>query len=259
MTVTLLMGQNAGQPPPANRPLPKTSKARSKIQSFCHIVFANCRKRTHYFIVQQPDDEFIPTRATLIQRLKNWQDQASWQEFFDTYWKLIYGLARKLGLSEEDAQDVVQETMISVARRMPNFKYNPVVGSFKSWLRRLIRSRISDQLRGRGPATVPLQLASDSPDESPTLKETPDNHRQTLEEFYEQEWRKNILDAAVFRVKRKLDPEKYQIFDFYVNKEWTAEKVAAAFKISVEQVYLAKHRVTDLIRSEARRLEDEML
>jgi DNA-directed RNA polymerase specialized sigma24 family protein len=62
-------------------------------------------------IVQQADDEFIPTRATLINRLKNWQDQASWQDFFDTYWKLIYGLARKFGLNEEDAQDVVQETM----------------------------------------------------------------------------------------------------------------------------------------------------
>ena len=222
-------------------------------------MFANCRKSTHYFIVQQPEDEFIPTRATLIQRLKNWQDQASWQEFFDTYWKLIYGLARKLGLNEEDAQDVVQETMISVAHRMPNFKYKPEVGSFKSWLRTLIRSRVSDQMRRRSPGTVPLPVGSDSPDETPMLKETPDNYYQTIEQFYEEEWRKNLLDAAVARVKRKLDPQKYQIFDFYVNKEWTAEKVAAAFKIPVDQVYLAKHRVIEMIKSEAERLENEML
>ena len=222
-------------------------------------MFANCRESTHYFIVQHPDDEFIPTRATLIQRLKNWQDQASWQEFFDTYWKLIYGLARKLGLGDEDAQDVVQETMISVANRMPNFKYNPEVGSFKSWLRTLIRSRVSDHLRRRGPGTVPLLVETDSPDESLVLKETSDNQRQTIDQFYELEWRKSLLDAAVARVKRKLDPQKYQIFDFYVNKEWAPEKVAAAFKISVEQVYLAKHRVTEMIKSEAKRLENEML
>ena len=74
--------------------------------------------------VQQPDDEFIPTRKTLIDRLKNWHDEASWQDFFDTYWKLIYGLARKFGLNEEDAQDVVQETLVSVANHMPNFKYD---------------------------------------------------------------------------------------------------------------------------------------
>jgi len=205
------------------------------------------------------DEEFIPTRATLIQRLKNWQDQASWQEFFDTYWKLIYGLARRLGLSEEDAQDVVQDTMVSVANRMPNFKYDPQVGSFKSWLRVLIRSRISDHIRKRGPVPLPLQIEADSGDQTVALKETPDKDGQTMEDFYEQEWRKNLLDAAIARVKRKLDPQKYQIFDFYVNKEWAPEKVAAAFKISVDQVYLAKHRVTEMIKSEAKRLETEML
>jgi len=67
-------------------------------------------------------DELIPTRASLIARLKNWQDQASWQDFFDSYWKLIYGVARKTGISDAEAQDVVQETMASVAKQMPNLK-----------------------------------------------------------------------------------------------------------------------------------------
>jgi len=66
-------------------------------------------------------DELIPTRATLIQRLKDWQDQLSWQDFFDTYWRLIYGTAIKSGLTATEAQDVVQETMISVAKHMPSF------------------------------------------------------------------------------------------------------------------------------------------
>ena len=211
-------------------------------------------------IVQQADDEFIPTRATLINRLKNWQDQASWQDFFDTYWKLIYGLARKFGLNEEDAQDVVQETMVSVANHMPNFKYDPKLGSFKSWLRTLIRWRISDHIRKRGPAnSVPIQLDSETGDDSFALKELPDKDSQTLDQFYEQEWQKNVLNAAIANVKRKLDPQKYQIFDVYVNKEWPPEKVAAAFKISVDQVYLAKHRVTELIKAEALRIESEML
>ena len=49
------------------------------------------------------------TRASLLNRLKNWQDQASWQEFFDTYWKLIFATARSAGLADDEAQDVVQE------------------------------------------------------------------------------------------------------------------------------------------------------
>jgi RNA polymerase sigma-70 factor (ECF subfamily) len=210
--------------------------------------------------VQQPEDEFIPTRATLINRLKNWQDQASWQDFFDTYWKLIYGLARKFGLNEEDAQDVVQETLVSVANHMPNFKYDPNLGSFKSWLRTLIRWRIADHLRKRGMAnTVPIDGNSDNSEETFTLKELPDKANPSMDQFYEQEWQKNVLDAAIARVKRKLDPQKYQVFDCYVNKEWPPEKVAAAFKISVDQVYLSKHRITEMIKSEAKRLENEML
>ena len=210
--------------------------------------------------MQQAEDEFIPTRATLIDRLKNWQDQASWQDFFDTYWKLIYGLARKFGLKEEDAQDVVQDTLVSVANQMPNFKYDPELGSFKSWLRTVIRSRILDHLRKRGQAvTVPIHVESEGGDETFTLKELPDKNSPNMDQFYEQEWQKNVLDAAVARVKRKLDPQKYQIFDCYVNKEWAPEKVAATFKISVNQVYLAKNRITEMIKDEAKRLENEML
>ena len=210
--------------------------------------------------MQRPEDEFIPTRATLIDRLKNWQDQASWQDFFDTYWKLIYGLARKSGLNEEDAQDVVQETLVSVANHMPNFKYDPNLGSFKAWLRTLIRWRISDHVRKRGSAsTVPLSSDTETGEESFATKELPDKSVQTMDQLYEQEWQKSVLDAAIAKVKRKLDPQRYQVFDFYVNKEWAPEKVAAAFNISVDQVYLAKHRVTELIKTEAKRLESEML
>src|SRR5436309_5543177 len=73
-------------------------------------------------------DELIPTRASLLARLKDWKDHSSWQEFFDIYWKLIYGVARKAGLNDDEAQDVVQETMASVAKHMPTFKYDPAVG-----------------------------------------------------------------------------------------------------------------------------------
>ena len=92
-------------------------------------------------------DELTATRTTLLQRLKNWQDQSSWQDFFDTYWKLIYSGALKAGLNEAEAQEVVQETMISVAKHMPTFEYDRAIGSFKAWLLTMTRWRITDQLR----------------------------------------------------------------------------------------------------------------
>src|SRR6266851_5235672 len=103
-------------------------------------------------------DELLPTRASLLNRLKDWQDQSSWQEFFDTYWKLIYGVARKAGLTDVEAQDVVQETMASVAKHIPTFKYDPAIGSFKAWLLNMTRWRIIAQFRKRQPLARHQQI-----------------------------------------------------------------------------------------------------
>src|SRR5438046_6721201 len=92
-------------------------------------------------------EDLIPTRESLLSRLKDWEDRESWQDFFDTYWRLIYGIARKAGLSDAEAQDIVQETVISVARKIEGFKYDPAVCSFKSWMLQLTRWRIINQIR----------------------------------------------------------------------------------------------------------------
>src|ERR1700722_20159111 len=96
-------------------------------------------------------EELIPTRTTLLDRVKNLQDQSSWQQFYDTYWKLIHGVAIRGGLTEAEAQDVVQETMISATKHLPDFKYDRKIGSFKVWLLNMTRWRIVDQLRKRAP------------------------------------------------------------------------------------------------------------
>ena len=203
-------------------------------------------------------DELIPTRATLIQRLKDWQDQSSWQDFFDTYWKLIYGVALKGGLTAVEAQDVVQETMISVAKHMPTFEYDPAIGSFKTWLLNMTRWRITDQLRKRGPFAAGHPPAEETATGTRTVDKVVDPVSRDLDALWDTEWEKNLLDAALAKVKRQLDPQKYQIFDLYVNKEWAPEKVAATFGISVDQVYLVKHRTTELIKEEVKRLESKV-
>ena len=107
-------------------------------------------------------DEFIPTRASLLGRLKDWEDQTSWREFFDTYWRLIYGVARKAGLTDSEGQDVVQETMIAVAKKMPGFTYAPKVDSFKGWLLTVTQWKIADQFRKRaGPKNQSLLTRSE--------------------------------------------------------------------------------------------------
>jgi len=204
-------------------------------------------------------DELIPTRASLIQRLRNWEDQASWQEFFETYCRLIHGVAIKRGLTKSEAQEVVQETMISVAKHMPSFKYDPAIGSFKTWLLNMTRWRIADQVRKRLPLAS-LQESSDG-----VLREEYENLGSAsevspdLEKIWDAEWEKNLLEVAINKARRRLDPQQYQIFDFYVNKAWPAEKVAKLLGIPVNQVYLAKHRVTEMITQEVERLKKDLI
>ena len=204
------------------------------------------------------DEDLLPTRASLLLRMKDWQDNQSWQEFFDTYWKLVYGIARKSELSDAEAQDVVQEVLRSVARKMPEFQYDPSRGSFKSWLLILTRWRILGQIRKRGPLASAQPLDGD-PDSQACSRETvADPASANIDAIWEQEWQQNMLEAALNRLRLRLDPEKLQIFEFYVRKEWPAERVATQFGISIDQVYLAKHRVTEAIKAEVERLEKEV-
>jgi RNA polymerase sigma factor (sigma-70 family) len=205
------------------------------------------------------EDELIPTHASLISRLKNWQDGKSWEEFFNTYWKLIYGVSRKTGLSDAESQDVVQETLAVVARQMPNFNYDPKVGSFKGWLLHTTRWKIVDQFRKRGPLVHPESSAGATETATDPMHEFPDKGPNVQQKVWDEEWEKNALAAALKKVRQRADPQKYQIFDLYVNKQWTAEKVATVFHIKVDQIYLINHRITEMIRQEVMRLENEML
>jgi RNA polymerase sigma factor (sigma-70 family) len=200
--------------------------------------------------------ELIPTRATLLARLKDWKDDSSWQEFFAVYSKLIYGVALKNKLTEAEAEDVVQETMFSVAKHISTFEYDRNVGSFKHWLLNMTRWRIRDQLRRR--ETLAVQLPQQTSTKTQLVNKVTDPASENLDEFWETKWEKGLLEAAIKKVKQTIDPEKYQIFDFVVNKEWPPEKVAKSFEISVGQVYLAKHRITELIRKEVKMLREKI-
>jgi DNA-directed RNA polymerase specialized sigma24 family protein len=79
-----------------------------------------------------------------------------------------------------------------------------------------------------------------------------------VQELWDQEWRKNVVDAALERVRNRISPRQYQVFDFYVIRQHSAAEVARLLKINVAQVYLAKFRVNSLVKREVRRLETEM-
>jgi RNA polymerase sigma-70 factor (ECF subfamily) len=199
------------------------------------------------------------TRSSLLRRLKNWDDQSGWQEFFDTYWKLIYAVALKAGLSDAEAHDVVQETVVGVAKQMRAGGYDRTKSSFKSWLCMITRRRIVDHLRRRKPEE--LLRASRPPGDTSTGTDTihrvPDPADVEFETVWSEEWQKNLVDVAIERIKGQVSSKQYQIFDLYVLKAWPLRNVTRILHVSATLVYVTKHRVNTLIRREVRRLEKE--
>src|SRR5207247_10380506 len=90
----------------------------------------------------------VKTRASLVQGLQA-GDENRWQEFCRLYGPVIRGFALKAGLTETEADEVVQETTIAVARHMPEFRYAPKVCRFKTWLLNQALWRVKDQLKKR--------------------------------------------------------------------------------------------------------------
>lgn len=205
------------------------------------------------------ESEMIPTRESLLSRLKDSEDNDSWKTFFDTYSRLIYNTALKAGLTRAEAQDAVQETIISVMKSMPKFNYDPAKGSFKSWLMQLTSWRVTDQLRKRRHNVNRVHRPESSPTTTDTVHGLADPQPPQLETIWNEEWEKNLLAAAVQRVKNMVNPKQYQIFDLYVGQEKTVWEISRMLKINAGQVYLAKHRVTALVKKEICRLREKLI
>ncbi len=214
---------------------------------------------------------FLPTRQSLLSRLRNWDDRDSWQEFFDTYGRLIYQTALKSGLTDAEAQDVVQETLLLVARKLPGFKYDPALGSFKGWLWVLTRRRIEKQLRKRLPGLggaapkpeqtgLPLRTFRDAGTggrRTATVERIPDPGGTSPEAQWDADWEDNLWRAALERVKRQVTLKQYQMFDLYALKGWSAGETARSLNVSLALVYMNKRRVAARLKKEVLRLKHE--
>ncbi len=204
-------------------------------------------------------DSLLPTRQSLLTRLRDWQDQEGWREFFDSYWRLIYNFARKSGLNDADAQEVVQSTFIYLSRRMPNFHYDRARGSFRSWLCVVTRSRISVYRRGeKADEKVNREpLPGDEKEDMALVEEIPDLAADALDRIWQQEWEQNLLKSAFRRVRSKVTSQQLLIFRTASTGELSAGQVGKKLGVSLAQVYLARHRVGRLLKAEVERLRRE--
>lgn len=211
-------------------------------------------------LVEPGTDSLLPTRQSLLARLQDWQDQTGWREFFDTYWRLIYNVARKTGLSDAEAQDVVQNTFVYLVRRMPNFHYDRRRGSFKSWLRTVTRSRIHVYRRtekaGDRFLREPAPKDGDSGDLD-AVEDFPDPALSALDAVWQREWEENLMGTAFRRLRTRVNSKQLLIYRLAMSGELPLSQVARKLGVSMAQVYLARHRVGKIFRAEVLRLRRE--
>jgi RNA polymerase sigma factor (sigma-70 family) len=196
----------------------------------------------------------LPTAATLLEKLHDPEDQRSWKRFYDTYAKLLENYAVRAGLDADSARDAVQDTLIEVARRISTFEHRPGRSAFKCWLFRIIQNRVTDRFRRTKYRVVGEKVDREVPLDEKTLDEVP-LQTDEMEELWDAEWRKHLLETALSRVRLEVKPQIYQMFHLHVMSNVAAAEVAKRFQTKLMRVYWAKFRVQRRIRAIMREME----
>lgn len=184
------------------------------------------------------------TRQSMLTRLRDPADREGWQRFFDMYGGVIHGLGIRAGLTPTEAEEALQETLVSVAHEMPGFRYDPELGSFKGWLFRITRRRIADQFRRRIRVQQVEGGVANEASAAGDLSEDP------LSRTWDEEWHLNRLHRAIDQVKQRVAPAQWQIFDLATLQEMATGDVCALLGVNRAQVYVACMRIRRLLRAE---------
>lgn len=205
----------------------------------------------------------LHTRPSLLFRLKDWEDETSWLEFYRLYHNFIYGLARRSGLSHADAEEVTQDVFRGVAQKIQDFESDPRRGTFRGWLAQRTRWRIAEKYRNRRPEErQPNARREDAAnDRTRTIERVPDGAggapwgEPAAEEV---EWQRHVLDTALMRLGRRVPAKHFQLFDLYARQNWTVMRVARAMGVSPATVYVVSHRLTKQLKREVAQLEKQL-
>jgi RNA polymerase sigma factor (sigma-70 family) len=198
-----------------------------------------------------PIDSTLHTRSSLLFRLRNWEDESSWEEFYTLYRKLVYGYARRYGLSHEEAEEVTQDVFVRVGKTVRDFESNPEKGSFRGWLMNLTRWRVMDKFRSRPhPGRSPHGAEGD--DRTATIERIPDPGAEG--DLWEREWQNTLLDTAMEKLARRAQAKHFQVFDLHVRQHWPVMRVSRELGINAASVYLITHRLTKQLKQEVDKL-----
>ena len=184
------------------------------------------------------------TPASLLERLRRPNDPEAWDRLVELYTPLLFDWARRVGLREPDAADLVQDVFTTLLQKLPQFAYN-AQGSFRRWLRTVLLNKWREARRSRAAA---VGTGAGEPIDCPG----PDN----VAELAEEEYRRSLSVRALQLMQAEFQPTTWKACWEHVACSRPAADVAAELGVSVNAVYLAAGRVLRRLREELEGLLD---
>ena len=179
------------------------------------------------------------TPLSLLERVRNPGDNLAWGRFVDIYTPLLFHWARKAGLQESDAADLVQEVFAVLVAKLPAFIYDRTK-SFRGWIRTILYNKWRDRERRRA-AAPHMKAIGDLANQAGPLE---------TDDFWEVEYRQQLVGRALELMQREFQPSTWRACWELVVSGRPAAQVAAEIGITVDAVYAAKSRVLRRLRQE---------
>lgn len=184
----------------------------------------------------------------MLSALRNMRDHAGWHQFHMLYRPMLLAVAHRSGLSEQDAQDVVQDTIVEVAKQMPSFHYDRKRGRFKGWLLTIVRRRIANVWRGKKYNSGGQRVNREEVTDPAQIEAGAEATDWEFERAWDEEWREHALRMAQEHIKREVEPVQFQAFQLNVLKGIPARETARRLGIKLMEVYWARYRIGRLMK-----------
>ncbi len=188
---------------------------------------------------------FPDTRASLIVRLADAQNAQAWEEFARLYQPVVYRLARRRGFQHADAEELVQEVMLAVARAVERWVPDRERGRFRDWLHRIARNLMVNFLTRRK-----HQVWGTGKTDMQQLLEVECDAESAVSQMFEVEYRREAFRAAARQVQKDVKESTWQAFWLSTIDDLPAAEVARQLGLSVGGVYIARSRVMARLRRE---------
>jgi RNA polymerase sigma-70 factor (ECF subfamily) len=189
------------------------------------------------------------TSISLLDRLRLQPDADSWQRLVDLYTPLLQTWLRRHGLAAADMDDLVQDVLVVVVRKLPQFEHNRHHGAFRCWLRAIVANRLREFRRAR----QSRPLATGDSDFLARLEQLEDP-ASNLSRLWDAEHDRHVVQRALELMEPHFEPATWRAFRRTVHDGAPAAQVAAELGTSVNAVLLAKSRVLRRLRQEVQSL-----